>query len=58
MLNFIKNIGPTEWIVLLLIVVIFFGAKIAIGLGKTSGEIVKEVKKIKNEFTGNKEVSK
>lgn len=58
MFNFVKNIGPTEWIVLLLIVVIFFGAKIAIGLGKTSGEVVKEVKKIKNEFTGNKEVSK
>lgn len=58
MFEFIKNIGPTEWIVLLLIVVIFFGGKIAVGLGRTGGEIVKEIKKIKNEFTGGKEVLK
>ncbi len=52
MLNFIKNIGPTEIVVLVLIIVIFFGSKIAIGIGKASGETLKEIKKIKNEFTG------
>ncbi len=51
MLNFIKNIGPTEWIIIALIVVIFFGAKIARSLGKASGETFKEIKKIKKNFT-------
>ena len=60
MLGFIKNIGPTEIIILLLIVVIFFGSKIAVGIGRASGQTVKEIKKIKDEFTedDHKEVSK
>ena len=52
MLNFIKNIGPTEIIVLVLLLVIFFGRKIAVGIGRAGGETFKEIKKIKNEFTG------
>lgn len=51
MFDFVKNISTTELIILVLILVILFGAKAAVGLGRTSGETVKEIKKIKNEFT-------
>lgn len=51
MLSFIKNIGPTEWIIIALIIVIFFGAKIAQRLGKASGETYRELKNVKKTFT-------
>jgi len=50
MLNFLKNIGPTELIIIGVILVVFFGANRIAGLGKTGGETVKEVKKIKKEL--------
>ncbi len=52
MFNFLKNIGPTEIIVLFAVLVLFFGSKIAIRMGKASGETLKEIKKIKNEIIG------
>ena len=52
MLNFLRNIGPTELIIIGVILVVFFGAKRIAGLGKTGGETFKEVKKIKKEITG------
>ena len=51
MFNFIKNIGPTELLIIALIVVVFFGSKIATRLGKTSGETLREIRKIKKNFT-------
>lgn len=51
MFNFINNIGPTELIILALILIVFFGARLIRGLARTSGETVKELKKIKKEFT-------
>ena len=51
MLNFIKNISPVELIVIGLILVILFGAKIVAGLGRASGQTVKEIKNIKKSFT-------
>ncbi len=51
MFDFIKNISSTELIILVLILVVLFGAKVAVGLGKASGETVKEIKKIKRTFT-------
>ena len=50
MFDFIKNISSTELIIVLIILIVLFGAKIITGLGKTSGETVKEIKKIKKEF--------
>lgn len=50
MFNFIQNIGPTELIILALILIVFFGARLIRGLARTSGETVKELKKIKKEF--------
>jgi len=51
MLNFIKNIGPTELIIIAIILVILFGSKVVAKLGRTSGETFKEIKNIKKEFT-------
>ena len=52
MFNFLKNIGSTELIIIVLILVVLFGGKAIAGrLARTSGETVKEIKKIKKEFT-------
>lgn len=51
MFDFIKNIGPTELIIILLILVVFFGGKAITRLARTSGETIKEVKRAKKEFT-------
>lgn len=51
MLDFIKNIGPTEIIVIAVILLLIFGAKAITGLARTGGQTVKEIKKIKKEFT-------
>lgn len=51
MLNFIKNISPTELAIIVLILVILFGGKAISRLGKTGGETVKEIKKVKKAFT-------
>ena len=51
MFDFIKNISPTELIIIVLILLVFFGGKAITNLARTSGETVKEIKKIKKEFT-------
>ncbi len=51
MFDFLKNIGPTEIIVLAVILVLIFGAKAITGIARTGGQTVKEIKKIKKEFT-------
>ena len=51
MLDFIKNISPTEILIIVLILIVFFGSKIITNLAKSSGETLKEVKKIKKSFT-------
>lgn len=49
--NFISNISPVEIGVIILILVMFFGSRIVTGIAKTSGETVREIKKIKKSFT-------
>lgn len=51
MFNFLKNIGPIELLVIGLILIALFGAKVVTSLGKTSGETFREIKKIKKTFT-------
>lgn len=51
MFDFLKNIGPTEIIVIAVILVLIFGAKAITGIARTGGQTVKEIKKIKKEFT-------
>ena len=51
MFDFLNNIGPTELIILVIILVVFFGGKAITILAKTSGETIKEIKNIKKEFT-------
>ncbi len=51
MLDFLKNISPTEITILAVILIVLFGSKVFISLGKTGGETLKEIKKIKKSFT-------
>lgn len=51
MFDFIKNIGPTEWIILLCVLVLIFGANTISNVAKKGGETLKEVKKIKKDIT-------
>ena len=51
MFDFIKNISPTELGIIVLILLVFFGGKVITNLARTSGQTVKEIKKIKKEFT-------
>lgn len=50
-LNFIKNIGPTEMVIIALILILFFGSKVVTRLARTSGETLKEIKQVKKTFT-------
>lgn len=51
MLDFIKNISSTELIIVGLILTVLFGSKVLTSLGKTSGETLREIKRIKTSFT-------
>lgn len=52
MFGFLKNISSTEIIIIIaLILIVLFGAKVVAGLGRKSGEVAKEVKKIKKDLT-------
>lgn len=51
MFSFLKNISPFEWGIIALILLFIFGRKTFISIGKTSGESLKELKKIKKNFT-------
>jgi TatA/E family protein of Tat protein translocase len=51
MFGFIKNIGPTEIIVIAVILILLFGSRIVISLGRSAGQTFKEVKKVKNELS-------
>lgn len=57
MFSFFKNIGPTETILIILILVVLFGGKFAIKLGRVAGESFREIKKIKEGLTGTTEKS-
>lgn len=48
---FLKNISSTEIVILASILVLLFGSKFFISLGKTGGETLREMKKIKKNFT-------
>jgi TatA/E family protein of Tat protein translocase len=45
--DFLKNISPTEMIILAIIIILLFGSKVLISLGKTAGESIREIKKVK-----------
>jgi Sec-independent protein translocase protein TatA len=51
MFNFLDNIGPTEILLLILILVVVFGGKtIAKRIAKAGGATVKEANEVKKEF--------
>jgi Sec-independent protein translocase protein TatA len=47
MLGFLKNISPTEIVIVVFIFVVLFGGKAATKLGKLGGETFREMKNIK-----------
>lgn len=51
MLNFIKNIGTTELIIIFLVILLLFGGKKLNELARGLGESTKEAKKVKDELT-------
>lgn len=50
-MNFFSNIGPTEFAIIVVILIVLFGAKLVTNLARTSGASVREIKNIKKEFT-------
>lgn len=51
MLDFAKNISPTEFAIIAGIIILIFGSRIAMKLGKTSGETLREMKNIRKSVT-------
>ncbi len=51
MFNFFKNLSSTEIIVIVLILVVIFGGKVAKKFGRIGGESLKEIKNIKKSVT-------
>ena len=49
-MGFLKSIGGIEWIIILAVVVLFFGGSLVKGVAKRAGETTKEVKKAKQIF--------
>ncbi len=52
MFDFIKNIGPTEIIIVAVILILLFGGRKVRELSRGLGESSKEFKKVKKEFEG------
>lgn len=50
MFNFIKNLGLPEVVIIILILIVFFGSKKITELAKTAGESKKEIDKAKKEY--------
>lgn len=51
MLDFTKNISPTELIIIALILLLLFGRKVLVNLARSAGESLRELKKVKTSFT-------
>ena len=51
MFNFLKNISPVEWVVIVLILIIVFGRRLVTGLGRSAGKTYKEIKGVKKSIT-------
>lgn len=56
--NLFGRIGPTELIIIGVVLIVLFGAKRIADLGRHAGEASKEIKNIKKEFTGAMEEEK
>lgn len=50
MFELIKNVGSTELLIILLVLVIIFGANTISDMARKGGETLKEVKKIKKDI--------
>lgn len=50
MLNFIKNISTTEFLIVAAVLLVLFGSRVVTNMARGAGETLKEVKKIKKSF--------
>ena len=48
--DFIKNISTTELVLIVVVMVLLFGAKIGVKMARAGGETVREIRSIKKEF--------
>ncbi len=51
MLNFLKNLSPIEMLVIGGILLLIFGRKVFVKMGKSLGETFKEMKNVKKSVT-------
>lgn len=51
MLPFLRNISPTEIIIIASILLLLFGSKFVTRIARSAGESLREIKKIKKSFT-------
>ena len=49
-MNLIKNISPTELIIIIVVLFVLFGSKTLVRLGRSGGETLKEIKSVKKSF--------
>ena len=50
MFDFVKNLGPAEWMIILIIFLIFFGGKKLNDIARGMGESKKEISKISKDL--------
>lgn len=55
MFDFFKNVGPTELIVVAIVVFLLFGSKVLVNLSRKLGKSTKELREIKKELQTIKE---
>lgn len=49
-INFFKNLSPVEIAAIALILIVFFGSRVVVRMGRMGGETLREVKNIKKNF--------
>jgi len=55
MFDFFKNIGPTELVLVAIVVFLLFGSKVLVNLSRRLGKSTKELREIKKELQTFKE---
>ena len=55
MFDFFKNIGPSELIIIAIVVILIFGSKALVNVSHKLGSSVKELKKVRQEIKTIKE---
>ncbi|MDO8488152.1 MAG: twin-arginine translocase TatA/TatE family subunit [bacterium] len=54
-LDFFKNIGPSELIIVAIVIIVLFGSRMLVGMSRKLGESTKEINKVRKELKTIKE---